>query len=124
MTVTGPSALLGVAAEATLAVPGTAGLPSRPAHRPVAVAPTGTDSAPHRIPPEAGIRADRAPEGPGWHIEVRCVLAGGHRALDTARDVHDRVRAGVMSHLAAHGIEEPVTVTVTLTAVAARNEAA
>ncbi|MEU1567793.1 hypothetical protein ABZ504_47015, partial [Streptomyces mirabilis] len=71
------------------------------------------------IPPEAGIRADRAPDGSGWHIEVRCVLAEGHRALDTAQNVHDRVRTAVTSHLATHGVAEPVTVAVTVTRIAA-----
>lgn len=72
------------------------------------------------MPPEAGIRADRAPDGSGWRIEVRCVLAEGHRALDTARNVHDRVRTAVTSHLATHGVVEPVTVSVTVTRIAAR----
>ncbi|MEU6811262.1 hypothetical protein ABZ920_20170 [Streptomyces sp. NPDC046831] len=123
MTAAGPSALLGIAAEAALAVPGTAGLQPRPVHRlAAAVAPTGRDPTPRTIPPEAGIRADRAPDGPGWHIEVRCVLTAGHRVLDTARNVHDRVRTAVTSHLAAHGGAEPVTVAVTVTAVTTHHD--
>ncbi|GAB3179965.1 hypothetical protein GCM10027162_33100 [Streptomyces incanus] len=88
MTVTRTTTLLGVAAEAALAVPGVAGLHPRLA---AATAPTRTDTTPHRTSPEAGIRADRALDGPGGNIEVRCVLAEGRRALDIARNVHDRV---------------------------------
>ncbi|MFI1370026.1 hypothetical protein [Streptomyces griseochromogenes] len=120
MTATGTTALLGVAADAALAVPGVAGLQPRLAHRLAAAATTRADPMPHRTSPEAGIRADRAP-GSGWHIEVRCVLTEGRRALDIARDVHDRVRTAVISHLSA---PEPVTVTVTVTRIAARYDAA
>jgi hypothetical protein len=75
-----------------------------------------------RIPSEASVRIvriDRAPDGPGWHIEVRCVLAEGPRALDTARNVHHQVRAAVISHLAAQGAPEAATVTVTVTRIVA-----
>ncbi|MET9388154.1 hypothetical protein ABZY09_46080 [Streptomyces sp. NPDC002928] len=121
MTATDTTMLLGVAAEAALAVPGVAGLQPRLAHCLAAVAaPVRTDTAPHRMPPEAGIRADRALDASGWRIEVRCVLAEGHRALDTARNVHDRVRTAATSHLATHGVVEPVTVAVTVTRIAAR----
>lgn len=116
MTATGTTALLGVAAEAALAVPGVAGLQPRLA---AAAAPTRASTAPHRTPFEADVRADRAPDGPGWHIEVRCALTGGRRALDIARNVHDRVAAAVIAHLATHGAAEPVTVSVTVTGVAA-----
>ncbi|MFF7751583.1 hypothetical protein ACFZCP_20525 [Streptomyces sp. NPDC007971] len=121
MTTVGTGTLRGVAAEAALAVPGVAGLQPRLAHRLATAAPTRTDTTPHRTPPEAGIRADRAPDGSGWHIEVRCVLAEGRRALDIARNVHDRVRTAVISHLPA---TEPVTVTVTVTRIAAQYDAA
>ncbi|MFE3165766.1 hypothetical protein [Streptomyces sp. NPDC059224] len=121
MTATGPTALLGVAAEAALAVPGVAALQPRLAWRlAAAAAPTRADTT----PPEAGIRADRAPDGSGWHIEVRCVLAEGRRALDIARNVHDRVTAALITHLAAHRLAEPVTVAVTVTEIAARHDAA
>ncbi|GHD79966.1 hypothetical protein GCM10010317_101350 [Streptomyces mirabilis] len=121
MTATGTPTLLGVAAEAALAVPGVAGLQPRLARcLAAAAAATRTDTAPHRMPPEAGIRADRAPDGSGWRIEVRCVLAEGYRALDTARSVHERVRTAVSSHLATHDVAKPVTVAVTVTRVAAR----
>ncbi|WP_181446691.1 hypothetical protein [Streptomyces sp. NTH33] len=77
-----------------------------------------------RIQSEAGVRTDRAPDGPGWHIEVCCVLAEGHRALDTARNVHNQVRAAVISHLAAHGAPEAATVTVTVARIVARHHTA
>ncbi|MGW7548718.1 hypothetical protein ACWGKQ_47510 [Streptomyces sp. NPDC054770] len=116
MTAVGPTALLGVAAEAALAVPGVTGLQPRLAHRlAAAAASTGAPPESHRTPPEAGVRAERAPDGSGWHIEVRCALAEGRRVLDVARDVHGRVRAAVISRLAA---PEPVTVTVTVTGIA------
>ncbi|SOE07273.1 hypothetical protein [Streptomyces sp. Ag109_G2-15] len=122
MTAVGTTTLLGVAAEAALAVPGVAGLQPRLAHRlAAAAAPTRALTTPRFTSPEAGIRVDRAPDGSGWHIEVRCVLAEGRRALDTARNVHDRVRTAVISHLPA---PEPVTVTVTVTRIAARHDAA
>ncbi|WP_316778674.1 Asp23/Gls24 family envelope stress response protein [Streptomyces sasae] len=118
MTTVDPTALLGVAAEAALGVPGVTGLQPRLAHRlAAAAAPTRTHPVSHRTPPEAGVRAERAPDGPGWHIEVRCVLDEGRRALDVARTVHGRVRTAVISRLAA---PEPVTVTVTVTRIAAR----
>ncbi|MFD9659961.1 hypothetical protein, partial [Streptomyces mirabilis] len=121
----GTPTLLGVAAEAALAVPGVAGLQPRLAHcLAAAAAPTWTDTAAHRMPPEAGIRADRAPDGSGWRIEVRCVLAEGQRALDIARNVHDRVGAAVIAHLATHGVAEPVTIAVTVTRIAARQDTA
>ncbi|MCT9114027.1 hypothetical protein [Streptomyces mirabilis] len=125
MTATGTPTLLGVAAEAALAVSGVAGLQPRLAYRlAAAAAPTRTDTTPHGMPPEAGIRADRAPDGSGWHIEVRCVLAEGQRALDIARNVHNRVGAAVIAHLATHGVAEPVTIAVTVTRIAARQDTA
>ncbi|MGW2424510.1 hypothetical protein ACWC0C_35620 [Streptomyces sp. NPDC001709] len=121
MTATGTTALLGVAAEAALAVPGVAALQPRLARRlAAAAAPTRADTT----PPEAGVRADRAPDGSGWHIEVRCVLTEGRRALDIARNVHDRVTAALVTHLATHGAAEPVTVAVTVTGIAAWHDAA
>lgn len=121
MTGVGTTALPGVAAEAALAVPGVAALQPRLARRlAAAAAPTRADTT----PPEAGVRADRAPDGSGWHIEVRCVLTEGRRALDIARNVHDRVTAALVTHLATHGAAEPVTVAVTVTGIAAWRDAA
>ena len=125
MTAISTTTLLGAAAEAALAVPGVASLQPRLAQRlAAAAAPTRTDATPHRTSPEAAIRADRAPDGSGWHIEVRCVLAEGRRPLDVARDVHDRGGAVAISHLAALGAGERVTVAVTVTRVATRHDAA
>ncbi|MFI0188093.1 hypothetical protein ACH4PW_11110 [Streptomyces sp. NPDC017082] len=116
MSAVRPAALLGVAAEAALAVPGVAALHPRFSHRlAVAAAPARTGAIPHRAAPEAGVRASRAPDGGGWRVEVRCVLAEGRRVLDTARDVHDRVAAAVLAHLTAHDAVERVTVEVTVT---------
>ncbi|MGW7238060.1 hypothetical protein [Streptomyces sp. NPDC054804] len=122
MTTTGPTTIVGVVAEAALAVPGVIGLQPRLAQRlAAAAAPTRTSTASHRPPPEAGVRAERAPDGPGWHVEVRCALAEGARPLDVARNVHGRVRAAVASHLAT---PDPVTVTVTVTRIVAQYDAA
>ncbi|MFD6184493.1 hypothetical protein [Streptomyces goshikiensis] len=44
--------------------------------------------------------------------------------MDTARHVHDWLRAAVISHLAAHGVAEPVTTTVTVTRIVARHDTA
>ncbi|MEV7980618.1 hypothetical protein [Streptomyces sp. NPDC086519] len=125
MTVIRTPTLLGAAAaEAALAVPGVAGLQPRLSHRlAAAAAPTRADAVPHRTP-EAGIRADRAPDGSGWHIEVRCVLSEGRRALDVAQNVHDRVGAAVISHLAAPDAVERVTVEVIVTGIATRHDMA
>ncbi|WP_438307144.1 hypothetical protein ACSHXN_47845 (plasmid) [Streptomyces sp. HUAS TT11] len=115
-----------VAAEAALAVPGVAGLQPRLARRLAAAAlPTRPETAGH-MPPEAGVRTDPLPDGSGWHIEVRCVLVEGHRAVDAARNVHNQVRATVLSYLAAHGapVAVTVTVTVTVTRIAARDHTA
>ncbi|MGV9344444.1 hypothetical protein ACWDSD_06460 [Streptomyces spiralis] len=118
MTVIRTTTLLGVAAEAALAVPGVMGLQPRLSRRlAAAAAPTLTDSTPYHTSPEAGIRADRAPGGSGWHIEVRCVLAEGRRALDVAQNVHDQVGAAVISRLAALDAVERVTVEVTVTRI-------
>ncbi|WP_432042717.1 hypothetical protein [Streptomyces cadmiisoli] len=123
MTAADATTLLGVTAEAALAVHGVAGLQPRLAHRlAAAAARTRSESTPQHTSPEAGIRAERAPDGSGWHIEVRCVLAEGRRALDIARSVHDRVRAAAVCHLAALGTAEQVTVAVTVTRIAARHD--
>ncbi|GHA68184.1 MULTISPECIES: hypothetical protein [Streptomyces] len=118
MTVIRTTTLLGVAAEAALAVPGVTGLHPRLSHRlAAAAAPTPTDGTPSHTSPEAGIRADRAPDGSGWHIEVRCVLAEGRRALDVAQNIHDRVGTAVICHLAALDAADRVTVEVTVTRI-------
>ncbi|MFJ1655061.1 hypothetical protein ACIOC2_27580 [Streptomyces sp. NPDC088337] len=123
MAATGTPPPLSVAASAALAVPGVAGLQPRLAHRLTAAAlPAGPETTAQRTP-EAGVRVDRVPDGSGWHVEVRCVLTEGHRAVDTARNVHDQVRAAVLSYLAAHDAPVAVTVTVrvTVTRITARD---
>lgn len=125
MTVLRTTTLLGAAAQAALAVPGVAGLQPGLSHRlAAAAAPTRSDITLHRTSPEEGIRADRSPDGSGWRIEVRCVLSEGRPALDIARNVHDRVTAALGTHLAAHGVAEPVTVAVTVSGIAAGHDAA
>ncbi|MFD8609976.1 hypothetical protein [Streptomyces sp. NPDC059631] len=115
------TALPRVASEAALAVPGVAALDPRLTRRlAAAAAPARPDATPRRVPPEAAVRAGRAPDGTGWHIEVRCVLSGRRRALDVARDVHDRVAAAAVAHLTMLGAVEPVTVEVVVTGVVAR----
>ncbi len=72
MAATGTPPLLGVAAEAALAVPGVAGLEPRLAHRLAAAALPTRPGPAARTPPEAGVRADRAPEG--WRIEMQVTI--------------------------------------------------
>lgn len=66
---------------------------------------------------QAGVRADRTPRTGGWHVEVRCVLREDRRTVDVARDVHDHVRAAVLSHVTRRGAPGPVTVEVTVTRI-------
>lgn len=125
MTAIRTTPLLSIAAEAALAVPGVTGLHPRLSRRlAAAAAPTPTDATPYRASPEAGIRADRAPDGSGWHIEVRCVLAEGRRTLDVAQNIHDHVATAVTAHLAALDAAERVTVKVTVTRIATSNDRA
>ncbi|MEU0004144.1 hypothetical protein ABZ079_07550 [Streptomyces sp. NPDC006314] len=127
MAAPGPALPLGTVAAAALAVPGVAGLQPGLVHRlAAATAPTGSDPTGHRTAPQAGVHAERAPDGSGWHIEVRCVLTEGRGVLDTAREVHDRVRAAVLPHLAAPDAlaATGVTVTVTVTGIAAGSRSA
>ncbi|MEU6774774.1 hypothetical protein [Streptomyces sp. NPDC046759] len=122
MTIT--HTILGVAAEAALEVPGITRLEPRLPHRLAATAaPTRTDTRTHHTPPQAGIRANRAPDGSGWHIQVHCALTEGRRALDVAQNLHDRVAAAVTSHLAALNTVEQVTVQVTVTRITTRHDA-
>ncbi|PZG90156.1 hypothetical protein C1I97_30755 [Streptomyces sp. NTH33] len=103
------------AAGAALSVPGVAGLHPGLAHRLAqATARAWPDAAERLSPSEAGVRADRAADGSGWQVEVRCLVFEGHRPLDVARNVRSRVRSAVLAHLTAHGLAEPLTVTVTV----------
>lgn len=115
------SALITAVARAALAVPGVSGLQPRLAHRLTqAVRPVLPQTLTALTPSEAGVRAERAPDGSGWHIEVRCLVARGNRVVDVARQVHERVRTAALAHLARHGALGAVTVTVTVTRIAAR----
>jgi hypothetical protein len=106
------------AARAALAVPGVAELqPSLGQSLAGAVARVRRGLGAPAPPPQAGIHAERLPQAGAWHIEVRCVLHDDRRAVDTARDVHDQVRAAVGSHVARHGVPGPVTVVVTITRI-------
>ncbi|MFD0168356.1 hypothetical protein ACFVJH_30070 [Streptomyces decoyicus] len=61
--------------------------------------------------PAACIHASHTPETDAWHLEVRCVLNDHRRALDTARDVREGLRAAVISQLNARGRIGSVTIT-------------
>jgi uncharacterized alkaline shock family protein YloU len=107
------------AAEAALTVSGVAHLQPGLAHRLAGAASRmWPDTAAALSPPAAGVRVDRPQDGSGWHVEVRCVLSEGRRALDVARNVRARVRSAVVSHLAAQGAPDTVAVTVIVTCIA------
>ncbi|MQY40807.1 hypothetical protein SRB17_88400 [Streptomyces sp. RB17] len=109
-------ALRKAVAGAALTTPGVAGLHSGLAHR---LAHAWTETTGRPSPPETGVRAEHAAGGSGWHIEVRCLLSEGHRALDVARSVRSGVRSAVLAHLTERSLVEPVTVTVTVTRIIA-----
>ncbi|MFF8867505.1 hypothetical protein ACF08B_36270 [Streptomyces sp. NPDC015139] len=114
------AALLTAVAEATLGVPDVAGLQPRLAHRLTeAVSPVLPQTLTEHTPSQAGVRAVHAPDGSGWRIDVRCVVAEESRVLDAARNVHEQVRSAVLTHLAEHGALEAVAVSVTVTRIAA-----
>ncbi|TKA01935.1 Asp23/Gls24 family envelope stress response protein [Actinacidiphila oryziradicis] len=116
---TAPDTVRSVAAEAALTVSGVTHLQPGLAHRLAGAASrTWPDTAAALSPPAAGVRVDRPQDASGWHVEVRCVLSEGHRALDVARNVHARVRSAVVSHLAAQGAPDAIAVTVTVTCIA------
>ncbi|MFF3467216.1 hypothetical protein ACWCQN_41945 [Streptomyces sp. NPDC001984] len=68
--------------------------------------------------PLSGIRVVRDPDDSGWRVEVRCVVADGHRAVDVARTVHDRTRASLVPLLTTYGNGRTLAVTVTITRIA------
>lgn len=119
MTDCDPADIRKSAAEAALAVSGVLGLQptlasrlARAASRPV------PEAADHRIgPPVSGVRVAREPDGSGWQVEIRCVLADGHRVVDVARTIHDRTRASLIPLITARGTEAALTVTVTITRI-------
>ncbi|MBZ9638283.1 Asp23/Gls24 family envelope stress response protein [Streptomyces sp. PSKA30] len=102
-------------AEAALAVPGVVSLQPTLASRLAGAAARVWPNATSLSRPGSGVRAEPAPDDSGWHVEVRCVLGEGHRAVDVAREVHDEARSALVVLLAAHGSPESVTVTVTVT---------
>ncbi|MFF7974353.1 hypothetical protein [Streptomyces sp. NPDC007905] len=119
---TSPASLIlrSAAAQAALTVPGVAGLQPGLAHRLArAAAHTWSQTAARPTPPEADVRADRSPDGSGWHVDIRCILYEGHRALDVAREVRSRVHSAAQAHLSEERLTGPITVTVTVTGVIA-----
>ncbi|WP_432080408.1 hypothetical protein [Streptomyces sp. WAC 04229] len=95
MTAVDPRSVERAVAHAALSVPGVAGLQpglgrsladaAHAHHAPGTASPA----------PGAGVRARYARDSGVWHVEVRCVLTEGRRALDTARAVRARARAAV-----------------------------
>ncbi|WP_435279626.1 hypothetical protein [Streptomyces sp. 1222.5] len=112
--------LITAAERAALATPGVAGLQPRLTRRLAeAVSPVLPPTIPEHTRTSASVRVEHAPGGAGWHIEVRCMVMviEGHRVLDTARIAHDRIQSTVQAHLAEHGAQNAVTVTVTVTRI-------
>ena len=119
MTPRGTAGIERAAAGAALAVPGVAGLQPGLRHSLAVAATRVRRAAGSTTPyPEAGIRAERTPRTGTWAVEVRCVVNEDRRALDTARDVQERVRSTVESLVPHSGIPEPVTVVVIVTGMA------
>ncbi|MEU6446034.1 hypothetical protein [Streptomyces sp. NPDC046979] len=123
MTAVDPRSVERAVAHAALSVPGVAGLQpglgrsladaahaahaAHAQHAPGAAAPAPGAAAPA---PGAGVRARYARDSGVWHVEVRCVLTEGRRALDTARAVRARARAAV-NRQAPGGCVVAVTIT-------------
>ncbi|MEU6454764.1 hypothetical protein [Streptomyces sp. NPDC047065] len=114
MTAADPRSVERAVAHAALSVPGVAGLQpglgrslADAAHAAHAQHAPGAAAAPA---PGAGVRARYARDSGVWHVEVRCVLTEGRRALDTARAVRARARAAV-NRQAPGGCVVAVTIT-------------
>ncbi|MFD0250280.1 hypothetical protein ACFVGX_05135 [Streptomyces sp. NPDC127113] len=117
MTAADPRSVERAVAHAALSVPGVAGLQpglgrsladaAHAAHAAHAQHAPGAAAAPA---PGAGVRARYARDSGVWHVEVRCVLTEGRRALDTARAVRARARAAV-NRQAPGGCVVAVTIT-------------
>ncbi|GGN34688.1 hypothetical protein GCM10012285_07040 [Streptomyces kronopolitis] len=118
MTTVDPAGIEQTAARAALAVPGVQELHPSLRH---SLADAATclrrTFGSHPPSPEAGVHATHTPEADAWHLEVRCVLTDHRRALDTARDVRESVRAAVSSQLNARGRTGNVTIVVTVTRI-------
>ncbi|MFG3319580.1 hypothetical protein ACGF3J_16205 [Streptomyces sp. NPDC048171] len=98
MTAVDPGSVERAVAHAALSVPGVAGLQpglgrslADAAHAAHAQHTPGTATP----APGAGVRVRHARDSGVWHVEVRCVLTEGGRALDTARAVRARAQAAV-----------------------------
>ncbi|MFB7669263.1 hypothetical protein ACFC1R_36025 [Kitasatospora sp. NPDC056138] len=110
------------AAQAALAEPGVAALQPTLADRLAAAtaAIRPTERSTH-LP--AAVRVERLTATPGWRVEVRCMLHPGHRALDVARRVRERVRTTLTSNPTRQVDRIIVQVTVTATATRGRASA-
>ncbi|MFB6676367.1 hypothetical protein ACFCWG_28885 [Streptomyces sp. NPDC056390] len=119
MTACHPADIRHTAAEAALAVSGVLALQPTLASRLARAASRATPGAADNrfASPLSGIRVVRDQGGSGWQVEVRCVLAEGHRAIDVARAVHDRTRASLTPLVTMHGTADTVAVTVTITRI-------
>jgi hypothetical protein len=118
MTAVDPRDVRETAARAALAVPGVAELqPSLGQSLADAAVRVGQALGSGARTSQAGVRADHTADTGGWHVEVRCVLREDCRTVDAARDVHDHVRAAVLSHVTGRGAPGPVTVAVTVTRI-------
>ncbi len=119
MTGCNPADIRQGAAKAALDVNGVLGLQPTLASRLARAAschvPETADDA--VASPLSGIRVARDPDGSRWQVEIRCILAEGHRAVDVARTVHDRTRSSLIPLVTAHGGKD-LTVTVTITRIA------
>ncbi|MDQ0405156.1 hypothetical protein ABVB69_11080 [Streptomyces sp. NPDC000349] len=104
MTAVDPRSVERAVAHAAVSVPGVAGLQpglgrslADAAHAAHAAHAAQGQHAPGTVAPApgAGVRARYARDSGVWHVEVRCVLTEGRRALETARAVRARARAAV-----------------------------
>jgi len=119
MTATDLISVERTAARAALAVPGVAELQPTLSQSLAGAATRVRRALGSPAPsPEAGVHAEASSAGTGaWYLEVRCVVTDERRALDTARDVHDTVRAAVASDAAHHGTPVQVTVAVSVVGI-------
>ncbi|MGW6356622.1 hypothetical protein ACWFR5_15820 [Streptomyces sp. NPDC055092] len=119
MTACHPADIRQTAAEAALGVSGVLALQPTLASRLARAASRATAgaAASRFASPLSGIRVVHDPDGSSWQVEVRCVLAEGHRAIDVARTVYDRTRASLTPLVTTHGTADTITVTVTITRI-------
>ncbi len=119
MTACSPARIRHATAEAALAVNGVLALQpslaSRLAHAASRAIPGTTDDG--ITSPSSGVLVHHDPDHSVWQVEIRCVLAKGHRAVDVARTVHDRARTSLAPLLAPHDTANALRVTVTVTQI-------